>query len=91
MEEGAPAAVVLATSLTAAGWIALHRDGLVVEATRYGRVCRAPAHVEDLRAGIRIGLTGRTVRAGDRGRISDGFSHRFMARIIIVAISFKKL
>jgi hypothetical protein len=85
MEEGAPAAIVLAASLTASGWIALHRDGLVVDATGYGRVSRAPANVEDLGARIRIGLARRAIRTRDRRRVSDGFSHRF------VAISFKKL
>jgi hypothetical protein len=34
MEQGAPAAIVFAAGLTAAGWIAFHRDNLVVEATR---------------------------------------------------------
>jgi hypothetical protein len=34
MEQGAPAAIVFAAGLTAAGRITLHRDDLVVEATR---------------------------------------------------------
>jgi hypothetical protein len=86
MEQGAPAAVVFAAGLTAASWIAFHRNGLVVEATRDGSVRRAPTHVENLRARVSIGFTGGTVRAGDRGRIPDGFRHRSMAKIT-VAIS----
>ena len=72
MEQGAPAAIVLAAGLTAAGWIAFHRDDLVVEAARGWRVRRAPAHVENLQTRIGIGLAGGTVRPSDGGCISDG-------------------
>jgi hypothetical protein len=87
MEQGAPAAIVLAAGLTAAGWVAFHRDGLVVEAARGWSVSRAPAHVEDLQARIGIGFAGGTVRPGDGGRIPDRLRQRIMARIFIVAIS----
>jgi hypothetical protein len=86
MEQSAPAAIVFAAGLTTAGRIALHRDDLVVDATRDGSVRRAPAYVENLRARISVRLTGGTVRAGNRGRIPDRFRHRFMAKIM-VAIS----
>jgi hypothetical protein len=93
MEQGAPAAIVFAAGLTTAGRIAFHRNGLVVEATGRRSVRRAPAHVENLQARIRFRLAGRTVRAGDRGRVPNGFRHQSMARktIIVVAISYKKL
>jgi hypothetical protein len=90
MEQGAPAAIVFAAGLTTAGRIALHRDDLVVEASRYRSVRRAPPYVENLRARIGVRLARGTVRAGNRGRVSDRFRHRVMARIM-VAISFKKL
>jgi hypothetical protein len=91
MEQGAPAAIVLAAGLTAAGRIAFHRNGLVVEAARGWSVRRAPAHVEDLQARIGIGFAGGTVRAGDGGGISDRLRQRNMARTMIVAISCRPL
>ena len=72
MEQGAPAAIVLAASFTTAGRIAFHRNGLVVEAPRGWRVRRAPAHVENLQTRIGIGLAGGTVRPSDGGCIPDG-------------------
>ena len=72
MEQGAPAAIVLAAGLTAAGWIAFHRNSLVVEATRGRRVRGAPAHVENLQTRIGIGLASGTVRPSDGGCVPDG-------------------
>src|SRR5688500_10167682 len=89
MEQGAPAAIVFAAGLATAGRIALHRDDLVVEATRDRSVRRAPAHVENLRARVSVRLSGGTVRACNRGRIPDRLRHRSMAKIM-VAISSKK-
>ena len=87
MEQGAPAAIVLAAGLTAAGWVAFHRDDLVVEAARGWRVRRAPAHVENLQTRIGIGLAGGTVRPSDGGGVPDGLRQSIMAMMIIVAIS----
>src|SRR5207247_2167956 len=72
MEQGAPAAVVIATGLTAASWIAFHRNGLVVEAARGRSVRGAPAYVENLQTRIGIGLAGGTVRPSDGRCIPDG-------------------
>jgi hypothetical protein len=89
MEQGAPAAIVLAASFTTAGRIAFHRNGLVIEATGDWCVRGAPAHIENLRARVRIWLARRTVRARNRRRISDWLGHRSMAKIM-VAISSSK-
>jgi len=67
MEQGAPAAVVFAAGLTAASWIAFHRNGLVVEAARGRSVRGAPAYVENLQTRIGIGLAGGTVRRATEG------------------------
>src|SRR5437899_11320639 len=71
MEQGAPAAVVFAAGLTAASWVAFHRNGLVVEAARGRSVRRAPAHVENLQTRIGIGFAGGTVRPSDGGCIPE--------------------
>src|SRR5438477_10845819 len=72
MEQGAPAAVVFAAGLTAASWVALYRNCLVVEGARGRSVRRAPAHVENLQTRIGIGVAGGTVRPSDGRCIPDG-------------------
>src|SRR2546427_1150901 len=71
MEQGAPAAVVFAARLTAASWIAFHRNGLVVEAAPGRGVRGAPAYVENLQTPIGIGLPGGAVRPSDGGGVPD--------------------
>src|SRR2546425_12837336 len=66
MEQGAPAAVVFAAGLTAASWIAFHRNGLVVEAARGRGVRGAPAYVGNLPTRVGIGLAGGAERADHR-------------------------
>ena len=76
----APPSIVVAPGLGAPRQerLGLHRG--IVGAVPGGRVRRAPADVEDLTAGIGLGLAGRTVGTSDSGGVGQEVRHRSIAR-----------
>ena len=68
VEDLAPAAVVLAARLDAAEQVSGGADEAVVGSLVVQRVRIAPAHIQDLRRRIGVGLAARTVGAYDDGR-----------------------
>src|SRR5207302_9934854 len=79
VENLAPAPVVVPARLRASRQVGRGAHHGVVEAVAHRRVGFAPAHVEDLAAWVRFGLTARTVRAGNRGGVRDEIRHRSVA------------
>ena len=87
VQDFAPAPVVVASRLGASREVRRGGHHLVVGAIADRRVGFAPVHVENLPAGVGIGLTTGTVSAGDTGGVGKVIRHRLMARISI-AMSF---
>ena len=83
MQDVAPAPVVVAARFGASREVRGGGHHLVVGAIAGRRVRFAPAHVENLLAGVGIGLTIGTVGAGDTGSVRKVIRHRVMARINI--------
>ena len=87
MEDVAPLPVVVAARLGAAREVRGGGHHLVIGAIAGRQVGFAPAYVENLLAGVGIGLTTGTVGAGDTGAVLKVIRHRLMARVS-VAIPF---
>jgi len=83
VQDLAPAPVVVAARLGASREVRGGGHHLVVGAIADRRVGFAPAHVENLLAGVGIGLTTGTVGAGDTGGVRKVIRHRLMVRISI--------
>jgi len=88
VDDVAPAPVVVAARLGTPRQVRGRGYHLVVGAVTRRRVGFAPAHVEDFLAWIGIGLTTRTIGAGDTWSVWKVIRHRFMARICCTAIPF---
>lgn len=67
MNQGAPAAVVLAASLSTSPGQRVGRHEHVIGATPGGSVGGAPAQLDEVMRGVGFGLTARTVGANDDG------------------------
>jgi len=81
VEDGAPAPVVVAARLGASREVRGSVHHFVIGATSRRRVGFAPVHVENLQAGVGIGLTTGTEGAGDARGVRKVVRHRLMARI----------
>jgi len=86
VQEVAPAPVVVAARLGAAREVRGGGYYLVVGAIAGRRVGFAPAYVENLLAGVGIGLTTGTVGAGNTGGVRKVIRHRLMARISVAIL-----
>src|SRR5262249_35267927 len=82
-QEVAPAPIVVAARLGASREVRGGGHHLVVGAIAGRRVGFTPAHVENLLAGVSIGLTIGTISADDTGSVRKVIRHRVMARISI--------
>jgi hypothetical protein len=82
----APASIVLAAGLGAAGQKRLCAHRGIIGTVPRGRMRRAPADVEDLTARIGVGLAIGAVGTSDRGAVGQEIRHRSIARST-VAIS----
>src|SRR2546428_13249988 len=76
----APAPVVVTARLGATREIGRGGHDLVVSAVARRGMRLAPAHAEDLQAGIRRRLTARTIRARHRRAGRNALPHRSLAR-----------
>ena len=83
MKDVAPAPVVVAAGLGASREVRGSGHHFVIGAISRRRVGFAPAHVENLLAGVGVGLTTGTVGAGDTRGVRKVIRHRLMARICI--------
>lgn len=86
VHQFAPASIVLAAGLGAAGQKRLCAHRGIIGTVPGGRVRRAPADVEDLTARIGAGLAIGAVGTSDRGGVGQEIRHRSIARSA-VAIS----
>ena len=69
MQQLAPASIVIATRLGASREKRFRTNRRVLGAVPRGRVRRAPANVEDLTAGIGVGLAVGAVGTSDSGGV----------------------